>query len=88
MFVDVLDNRKDCSADDAAECYTYSFVDDFPGWKQMTVQFTDMVRKDIGSRAPRDGLGLSEVQSKLHRRVTRVMPLLDIFVLHHISPSI
>ena len=27
----------------------------------MTVQFADMVRKEIGNRTPKDGLGLSEV---------------------------
>lgn len=61
LFVDVLDNRKDCSAYDDAERYTYSFTDDFLGWKQVAVQFSDMVRKEIGNEAPNDGLNLYEV---------------------------
>jgi len=61
LFVDVLDNRKRCSTYDDSERYTYRFTDDFSGWKQVAVQFSDMVRKEIGNSAPNDGLGLSEV---------------------------
>jgi hypothetical protein len=60
LFVDVIDNRKSCSDHDDGERFTYEFVDDFSGWKRITVRFADMRRKDIGNRAPDDGLGLSD----------------------------
>ncbi len=61
LAVDVIDNRKGCATFDDAERYRYNFVDDFSGWKQITVRFSDMHREDIFNRAPDDGLGLSEV---------------------------
>ena len=61
MFVDVLDNRAPCSAVDDAERYVYEFSDDFSGWKQISIPFRDMVRKEIGNGAPDDGLGLARV---------------------------
>ena len=61
LFVDVLDNRNPRSTVDDAERYVYEFTDDFSGWKQVTVRFRDMVRKEIGNGAPNDGLGLSRV---------------------------
>ena len=61
LNVDVIDNRKGCAAYDDAERYRYEFVDDFSGWKQITVEFSSMVREDIGNRAPNDGFGLNEV---------------------------
>ena len=61
LFVDVLDNRGLCSTSDDAERYVYGFVDDFSGWRRITVRFADMVRKEIGNDAPNDGLGLTDV---------------------------
>lgn len=59
LFVDVIDNRKSCSDQDDGERFTHELVDNFSGWKKITVRFADMRRKDIGNRAPNDGLGLS-----------------------------
>ena len=59
MYVDLIDNRKSCATHDDGERFTYSFVDDFSGWKKITVPFADMKRREIGNRAPNDGLGLS-----------------------------
>jgi hypothetical protein len=61
LFVDVLDNRNPCSQVDDAERYVYEFADDFSGWKQIVVPFSDMVRKEIWNDAPNDGLGLARV---------------------------
>jgi hypothetical protein len=61
LFVDVLDNRSPCSVVDDVERYVYEFADDFTGWKQIRVRFSDMVRKEIGNGAPNDGLGLDRV---------------------------
>ncbi|MBT8443334.1 MAG: DUF695 domain-containing protein, partial [Gammaproteobacteria bacterium] len=61
LFVDVLDNRKKYSTSDDAERYTYKFKDDFAGWRQVTVPFAKMVRKEIGNAAPSDGLDLMQV---------------------------
>ena len=61
LYVDLIDNRKSCSTYDDGERFTVSFIDDFSGWKKMTVRFSDMARRDIGNRAPNDGLGLTHV---------------------------
>ncbi|MDJ0779923.1 MAG: carbohydrate binding domain-containing protein [Gammaproteobacteria bacterium] len=61
LFVDILDNRGPGSTYDDAERFTYSFVDDFSGWKKITVPFREMVRKPIGNLAPADGFNLHEV---------------------------
>ena len=61
LYVDLIDNRKSCSTYDDGERFTYNFIDDFSGWKKMTVRFSDMKRRDIGNRAPNDGLGLTHV---------------------------
>ena len=61
LIVDVIDNRKACATYDDAERYRYEFTDDFSGWKQITVNFSDMVREEINNHAPNDGLGLNEV---------------------------
>jgi hypothetical protein len=61
LFVDVLDNRNRCSTVDDAERFVYQFTDDFSGWEHVSIRFTDMVRKEIGNRAPNDGLGLTAV---------------------------
>jgi hypothetical protein len=61
LYVDLIDNRKNCSTYDDGERFTYSFTDNFSGWKQVTIQFSGMKRRDIGNRAPDDGLGLTHV---------------------------
>ena len=61
LFVEILDNRKSCPKPAGAEVYTYSFTDNFSGWKKITVPFAKLVRKEIYNDAPSDGLGLSEV---------------------------
>jgi hypothetical protein len=62
FFVDVLDNRNPCATYyDDAERYTWTFVDDFAGWRQVVVPFDQMTRKEIHNGAPDDGLGLDRV---------------------------
>jgi hypothetical protein len=61
LVVDVLDNRNRCSTVDDAERYSYEFVDNFSGWKLLSIPFEVMVRKEIGNSAPNDRLGLSTV---------------------------
>jgi tetratricopeptide (TPR) repeat protein len=61
LFVEILDNRKYRSVTPDAEVYTYTFTDNFSGWKLITVPFEELARKEIGNDAPNDGLGLSEV---------------------------
>ena len=61
LFIEILDNRKRRSTTPDAELFTYTFTDNFSGWKLIVVPFEDLVRKEIGNNAPNDGLGLSEV---------------------------
>lgn len=61
LYVDLIDNQKSCSTYDDGERFTYNFIDNFSGWKQVTIQFSDMSRRDIGNRALNDGLGLTNV---------------------------
>lgn len=61
LFVHVMDNRTRCATNDTAERYGYEFIDNFSGWKQITVNFPDMARAEIYNRAPNDGFGLNEV---------------------------
>lgn len=61
LFVEVLDNRRPCPDPVGAEVYTYEFVDDFKGWRQITVPFSAFQRKEIFNDAPNDGLGLDAV---------------------------
>jgi hypothetical protein len=61
LFVDVIDNRNPCSEGDDAERYVWTFTDDMAGWRQVTIRFADMTRKEIGNWAPDDGLGLARV---------------------------
>jgi beta-glucosidase len=45
-----------------SECFEYTFVDDFAGWKEIAIPFTDFVRSaDQPEGAPDDGLTLKEV---------------------------
>ncbi|MEE4161449.1 MAG: carbohydrate binding domain-containing protein [Woeseiaceae bacterium] len=61
LVVDVLDNRNRCSTVDDAERYSYTFMDNFEGWKLISIPFEVMTRKEIGNDAPNDGLGLGAV---------------------------
>jgi len=61
LFVEILDNRKPCPAAGGAEVYSYSFTDNFSGWKRISVAFEELGRKEIYNDAPNDGLGLAEV---------------------------
>jgi beta-glucanase (GH16 family) len=61
MFLDVLDNRNPGSTTDDAERWTFTFFDDFNGWNEIKIPFSEMKRKDIGNGAPNDGFGLTEV---------------------------
>lgn len=59
MYIDVLDNREPGSTGYPFELWTSTFVDDFSGWKVMSIAFADLTRKEIGNGAPNDGLGLT-----------------------------
>jgi len=61
LVIDVLDNRNRCSTVDDAERYSYTFTDNFDGWKLFSIPFEVMIRKEIGNDAPNDGLGLDAV---------------------------
>ena len=64
MYFEILDNRKGCSSYDDAERFGLKFVDDFSGWRKLTIKFDELNRVDITSRekrAPDDGLGLNNV---------------------------
>ena len=61
LVVDILDNRRRCPRMDDAERYSYQFVDDFSGWKLVSIPFAVMERKEIWNAAPDDGLGLSSL---------------------------
>jgi len=61
LFIDILDNRNPGSVVDDAERFTYLLVDDFSGWRKITVWFAELDRKEIGNGAPNDDLGLTDV---------------------------
>ena len=61
LFVDIMDNRNPDSIAADAEVFTYSFSDNFSGWRLIRVPFSEFFRKEIGNNAPHDGLGLAEV---------------------------
>ena len=64
MYFELLDNRKGCSNYDDAERFGVKFVDDFSGWRKLTIKFAELNRVDTTSKekhAPRDGLGLNNV---------------------------
>ena len=61
LIIDVLDNRRPCSVVDDAERYSYQFIDNFKGWKLLSIPFEVMTRKEVGNGAPNDGLGLASV---------------------------
>jgi len=61
LFIEILDNRNPCSTMADAELFSYSFKDDFLGWKRITVPFDKFTRKEIGNGAPDDGMSLASV---------------------------
>ncbi len=61
LYVEFMDNRNPDSVTGAAELFTYTFTDNFSGWKLITIPFNEFFRKDIGNDAPNDGQGLAEV---------------------------
>lgn len=61
LFVEVLDNRRPCPNPVGAEVFTYEFIDNFRGWKHITVPFSAFRRKEMYNDAPSDGLGLDAV---------------------------
>ncbi|HBY06550.1 MAG TPA: hypothetical protein DEH22_01680, partial [Chloroflexi bacterium] len=61
LFIDILDNRSATSSMDDAERWTHQIPDDFTGWQQIQIPFTEFTRKDIGNSAPNDGFTLTEV---------------------------
>lgn len=61
MYFHIIDNRQPCSTTDDAERFTFPFVDDFEGWRQMKVPFTDFDHLDIERDTPNDGLTRSRI---------------------------
>ena len=61
LFIDVVDNRNPGSTRDDGERFSVAFEDDWTGWKFLTFDFDDFLRKEIGNGAPNDGFGLTEV---------------------------
>ena len=61
LFVDIIDNRNPGSIVDDAERFTYTFKDDFSGWKYIEIPFSELTRKEIGNGAPNDGFTQTEV---------------------------
>ena len=85
LYVDLIDNRKSCSTYDDGERFTVNFIDDFPGWKKITVRFSDLKRREISNRAPNDGLGLTHVHGWGFGVLKTVGPMtfyIDDFELH------
>ncbi|MEM7537794.1 MAG: carbohydrate binding domain-containing protein [Chloroflexota bacterium] len=57
-----IDYLRVYQAEDTAERFTGSFVDDTTGWRHINIPFNDMSRDaDQPANAPDDGFGLSEV---------------------------
>lgn len=61
LFIDVVDNRNPGSTRDDGERFSVAFEDDWTGWKFLTFDFDDFLRKEIGNGAPNDGFTLTEV---------------------------
>lgn len=61
LFIDVVDNRNPDSTRDDGERFSVAFEDDWTGWKFLTFDFDDFLRKEIGNGAPNDGFTLTEV---------------------------
>jgi beta-glucanase (GH16 family) len=74
LFIDVLDNRNPSSTKDDAERWSVDLKDDFSGWREIQIPFTNLRRKEIGNGAPNDGLGLTEVHGWAFGTITTASP--------------
>ena len=61
LLFEIQENRNPGSMVNDVEVWSYSFQDNFTGWKQFFVPWNKFHRKDIGNGAPRDGRTLTEV---------------------------
>lgn len=61
LFVDVLENRNPGSTSDDAERWSVDVVDDFTGWREISIPFSELTRKGVGNNAPDDGFEGTEV---------------------------
>lgn len=61
--LEIFDNRNPDIAGDSAERWFYRITDDYAGWKQFTIPFSDFQRRSDWQPdgAPDDGLGLDAV---------------------------
>ena len=75
LLFEIQDNRNPDSTTSDAEIWSYSFPDDFSGWKYVEVPFSAFVRKEIGNGAPNDGFGLTEVHAWAFGMLTNPGPI-------------
>lgn len=61
LFVDVLENRNPGSTTDDAERWSVDIIDNFTGWKEISIPFSSLTRKGVGNGAPDDGWEGTEV---------------------------
>lgn len=61
LLFEIQENRNPGSMVNDVEVWSYSFRDNFSGWKQVFVPWNKFHRKEIGNGAPRDGRTLTEV---------------------------
>ena len=61
LLFEIQDNRNFDSTVDDTEIFSYSFIDNFDGWRRFEVLFEDFRRKEISNGAPNDGFTLTEV---------------------------
>jgi subtilisin family serine protease/subtilisin-like proprotein convertase family protein len=61
LYFEIQDNRNPGSTVFDVELWTYTFTDNFSGWKLFALNFDDFTRKEIGNGAPNDGFGRNEV---------------------------
>ena len=61
LLFEIQENRNPGSMVNDVEVWSYSFRDNFSGWKQLFVPWNKFHRKDIGNGAPQDGRTLTEV---------------------------
>jgi beta-glucanase (GH16 family) len=61
MLFEVQDNRNPGSIKDDTQIWSYSFPDNFTGWKRFVVMFDEFDMKQIGNGAPEDDFGREQV---------------------------
>jgi beta-glucanase (GH16 family) len=61
LLFEIQENRNPGSMVNDVEVWSYSFRDNFSGWKQVFVPWNKFHRKEIGNGAPKDGRLLTEV---------------------------